>query len=67
MEDKITKSIVFFVLIFVIVISMLGTWEIITLDDNTGSNENTRFQESKTGTGYISIDINSNKNSEKNE
>ena len=59
MKGEMVRGIVFFVLIIVIVISMIGSWRIITRDvsDNSESNNN-MFLESKTGAGYVNIIIN---------
>ena len=59
MKDEIVRTIVLFVLITVIVISMIGSWRIITreVSDNSESNNN-MFLESKTGAGYVNIIIN---------
>ena len=59
MKEEIIKRVVFFVLIIVIALSMVGTWRVITMDvsDNDGKN-NDVFPETSKGSGYVSIDIN---------
>ena len=65
MKGEIVRTIVLFVLITVIVISMIGSWRIITreVSDNSESNNN-MFLESKTGAGYVNIIINQEENQE---
>lgn len=65
MKGKIVRTVVFFVLITVILISMVGTWRIITMEvfENSES-DNNMFLESTTGAGYVNIIINQEENQE---
>ena len=68
MKEAIIRTIVFFVLITVIALSMIGTWRVITIDvqENKGSAQ-TIIPESNTGSGYVSIDIIGSENIQENE
>ena len=67
MREGIIRTVVFFVLIVILALSILGTWNVITLDVDGESNENINFPESRTGAGYVSINIHPNENGEENE
>ena len=59
MKEDIIKTVVFFVLIIVIALSILGNWRVITMDLSKNSVENNNvFPESESGAGYVSISIN---------
>ena len=45
MKEEIIRTVVFFVLIVILAISILGTWNVITLDIDGESNENINFPE----------------------
>ena len=65
MKEEIIKPIVFFVLIVVIVFSMIGTWSVITIDIQKDEEYiNPIIPESKTGAGYVSINIVNSENQE---
>ena len=59
MKDDMIKGVVFFILIIVIMLSAIGTWRVITMDVSTsGEGDSNIFPESKTGSGFVSININ---------
>ena len=63
MKEAIIRTIVFFVLLTVIVLSIVGTWQVITLDvQKNGNPLNTMITETNTGAGYMSIIIDSEEN-----
>lgn len=59
MKDDVIKGVVFFVLIIVIMLSAIGTWRVVTMDISEGGERDSKvFPESKTGSGFVSININ---------
>jgi hypothetical protein len=59
MKDDVIKGVVFFVLIIVIMLSAIGTWRVVTMDISEGDERDGNvFPESKTGSGFVSININ---------
>ena len=68
MKEEIIRTVVFFVLITVIVLSMFGSWRVITMDiqENKGTT-NAFIPESKVGAGYVSLNIKDSEGNEENE